>query len=162
MREKSGASMTFAVPLWLKFVSVITFVLPICSIFLYGWTPFLESLDISRYPFRWIAVLAFFLAGPYWLLRVLFSRTIFGDTGIVHRNFLLKTINEAYENIADLKVTSKKELLIEFRNGKKIKVGVGDAKLPLAVKFLKEKTASATLIQQEGMGPKDGQVVDDN
>jgi len=135
-REKT---LVLTEPLWGKILFPIAYLLVLSSVFVTGWTKFLESVAITRYPFRWVVVLLFVVGGVYILLRIILTRTIFDENGIVHRNFLAKTIYRNYGDITDVIRTRSAGLTIKFKDEKNLNLDIGENRLPATAEFLSEK-----------------------
>ena len=78
----------------------------------------------------WIALVAFLVfvfVFPFIFLIVLFTKTVFTRTGIIHRNFILMETQKRYEDISAVEVTKRADIRLHFVDGTSIKVLTGES-----------------------------------
>ncbi len=79
---------------------------------------------------------------PILLLIVLFTKTTFTNSEIIHTNFILRTKRKSYEEIDYFKVTLNRDVRIYFTDRSSIKVLTGQNQLAKTLKILEEYTRS--------------------
>jgi hypothetical protein len=128
--------LTLAAPVWIKIGVTVAYLLPIILLFFEDWHSFVEGLNPSRYPFRWMAFGLAVIGGPFLCLFILFTKTVLTETEIVHRNLLFKTTRMLYGDVVNVEITRRMDILIAFRNGTKIKANTGESRLDETIRFL--------------------------
>lgn len=85
-----------------------------------------------------IAFIFFFCIFPLIIMVVLFTKTVFMKTEIIHTNFILQNIRKKYENIENVKVTKHSDIKLHFVDGTSIKVLTGQNQLSKTLKIIEK------------------------
>ena len=136
--------------MWLRIIFPATYLGIVVLLLFEDWSHLAESLDPNRYPFKWIAALISIVGGFFGLLFVLFKKTVFTETEIVHRNLFLQTKTRPYGDVVKVEITRAINVRIWFRDGTKIKGNTGESRLAETMQVL-ERHVGVEAFTKDGM-----------